>query len=275
MAPRRTTRTSNEEALPTTPAELARVIAQAIAQHEATRANSSGGSGGVGRRRTSENEDEAENPNHGCSYKTFMACKPWNFKGSEGAVGVVRWIEKMESVLDISGCSEDQRVKYSTCTFQDEALTWWNLQVQTLGRDAAYHLSWTELKSMLMEKYCPRSELLKLEAEFWNLAMVDANITAYTTRFHELSRLVPHMVTPEYKRVERYIWGLSPKIRSMVTASAPATIQSAVTLAHSLTDDVVRTGTLGKKESTGDNSGHKRKHSDSRRDRNSNSSDKR
>ena len=98
---------------------------------------------------------------------------------------------------------------------------------------------------------------------------------SYTTRFHELSRLVPHMVTPEYKRVERYIWGLSPKIRSMVTASAPATIQSTVTLAHSLTDDAIRTGTLGKKESSGDNSGHKRQHSDSRRGRNSNSSNKR
>ena len=117
----------------------------------------------------------------------------------------------MESVLDISCCSDSQRVKYSTCVFQDEALTWWNLQVQTLGREAAYNLSWDELKALLMEKYCPRSELQRIESEFWNLSMVDADVTAYTTRFHELSRLVPHMVNPEYKRVERYIWDFHPR----------------------------------------------------------------
>ena len=57
MAPRRTTQTTDDEAFPTTSAELARVIAQAIAQHEATRADSSGGSGGPGRRRTNDAEN--------------------------------------------------------------------------------------------------------------------------------------------------------------------------------------------------------------------------
>lgn len=56
MAPRRTTQPPNDEAFPTTSAELARVIAQAIAQHEATRADSSGGSGGPGRRRANDLE---------------------------------------------------------------------------------------------------------------------------------------------------------------------------------------------------------------------------
>ena len=274
MAPKRkTTRGTTDNAFPTTSEELARVIAQAIAEHKANRANSSGGSGGAGRR-GSENENgaEAENPVRGCSYKTFMTCKPCIFKGSEGAVGIVRWIEKMESVLDISGCSEDQKVRYATCTFQDEALSWWNLHVQSLGRDAAYALSWAELKTLMMEKYCPRSEVQKLEAEFWNLAMQGAEVTAYTTRFHELSRLVPHMVTPEYKRIERYIWGLSPKIRSMVTAAAPSTIQNVVTLAHSLTDDAVRIGTLLKKEvEKAEGSGNKRKWSNNKKGRNSDS----
>ena len=113
---------------------------------------------------------------------------------------------------------------------------------------------------MLMEKYCPRSELQKLESEFWNLSMSGAEITSYTTRFHELSHLVPHIVTPEYKRVERYIWGLSPKIRSMVTTAEPTSIQGVVTLAHSLTDDAVHMGALLKKEAEkGESSGEKRK----------------
>ncbi|GKC62269.1 hypothetical protein Tco_1094867 [Tanacetum coccineum] len=39
-----------------------------------------------------------------CFYADFMKCQPLNFKGNEGVVGLTRWIEKMESVLNICGC---------------------------------------------------------------------------------------------------------------------------------------------------------------------------
>ncbi|GJV79275.1 hypothetical protein Tco_1515145 [Tanacetum coccineum] len=40
-----------------------------------------------------------------CFYADFMKCQPLNFKGTEGVVGLTRWIEKMESVFNISGCA--------------------------------------------------------------------------------------------------------------------------------------------------------------------------
>ncbi|GKG47566.1 hypothetical protein Tco_0507051, partial [Tanacetum coccineum] len=36
----------------------------------------------------------------------------------------------------------------------------------------------------------------------WNHAMVGAGHAAYTDRFHELARLVPHLVTPESRMIE-------------------------------------------------------------------------
>ncbi|KAJ9566774.1 hypothetical protein OSB04_002740 [Centaurea solstitialis] len=66
----------------------------------------------------------------------------------------------------------------------------------------------------------------------------------YTTRFHELAKLVPHLVTPEQNRVDRYVWGLSPVIRGNVTAADPKTLQEAVNLANRLTNNVVRSGTF-------------------------------
>nr|GEY07035.1 reverse transcriptase domain-containing protein [Tanacetum cinerariifolium] len=42
-----------------------------------------------------------------CSYKEFMICQPFNFKGSEGAVGLIRWFERTESVFSRSNCTED------------------------------------------------------------------------------------------------------------------------------------------------------------------------
>nr|GFC85215.1 hypothetical protein [Tanacetum cinerariifolium] len=40
-----------------------------------------------------------------------MKCQPLNFKGTEGVVGLTRWIEKMKSVFQISGCAIENQVK--------------------------------------------------------------------------------------------------------------------------------------------------------------------
>ncbi|GKF04424.1 putative reverse transcriptase domain-containing protein, partial [Tanacetum coccineum] len=58
--------------------------------------------------------------------------------------------------------------------------------------------------------------------------MVGAGHTAYTNRFHELARLVPHLVTPESRKIERYVYGLAPQIREMMAATEPKTMQKAV-----------------------------------------------
>ncbi|KAD6454231.1 hypothetical protein E3N88_08937 [Mikania micrantha] len=47
----------------------------------------------------------AKEINHkGCSYKSFVSCKSKDFHGMEGAIGILEWIEKMESVISISYC---------------------------------------------------------------------------------------------------------------------------------------------------------------------------
>ncbi|GKG47459.1 hypothetical protein Tco_0506944, partial [Tanacetum coccineum] len=61
------------------------------------------------------------------SYKEFMSCQPFNFKGTEGAVGLIRWFERTESVFLRSNCTEDCKVKFATGTLTEEALSWWNL----------------------------------------------------------------------------------------------------------------------------------------------------
>ncbi|GJZ43374.1 hypothetical protein Tco_0590629 [Tanacetum coccineum] len=61
-----------------------------------------------------------------------------------------------------------------------------------------------------------------------------------------VARLVPHLVTPENKRIERYIYGLAPQIQGMVAATEPVTIQRAVKKAGTLTDEAVRNGSLKK-----------------------------
>ncbi|GKB93381.1 hypothetical protein Tco_0979518 [Tanacetum coccineum] len=42
-----------------------------------------------------------------CSYKEFMSRQPFNFKGTEGVVGLICWFKKTESVFSHSNCTED------------------------------------------------------------------------------------------------------------------------------------------------------------------------
>nr|GFC12262.1 hypothetical protein [Tanacetum cinerariifolium] len=58
-----------------------------------------------------------------CYYADFMKCHPLNFKGTEGAIGITGWIEKMEFVFNISGCAVENQVKFATCTLLDATLT--------------------------------------------------------------------------------------------------------------------------------------------------------
>ncbi|GJW24099.1 putative reverse transcriptase domain-containing protein [Tanacetum coccineum] len=121
-----------------------------------------------------------------CFYADFMKCQPLNFKGAEGVVGLTRWIEKMESVFNISGCAVENQVKFATCTLLGAALTWWNGQIRTLGPEA-YAMTWEVLKRKMTDKYCPQGEIKKLEIELWNLKVKGNDVPAYTERFQELT----------------------------------------------------------------------------------------
>nr|GFB22306.1 hypothetical protein [Tanacetum cinerariifolium] len=101
--------------------------------------------------------------------------------------------QKKEYVRDISGCSIDQKVKYTAGSFVGKALTWWNSQIRTLSQEVVVSMSWNDFKFMMIQEFCSSHEMQKLEYALWNHAMVGAGHATYTDRFHELVRLVPHL----------------------------------------------------------------------------------
>nr|GFD03550.1 putative reverse transcriptase domain-containing protein [Tanacetum cinerariifolium] len=91
----------------------------------------------------------------GCTYITFMKYEPHPFKGTEGAVALCQWFEKLESVFRISDCKERDKVKFATVTFQGRALTWWNRRIASMGIDAANGTPWTEVRKWMTEEFFP------------------------------------------------------------------------------------------------------------------------
>nr|GEX00193.1 hypothetical protein [Tanacetum cinerariifolium] len=170
-----------------------------------------------------------------CFYADFMKCQPLNFKGTEGMVGLTRWIEKMELVFQISGCAIENRVKFATCTLLDAALTWWNSQIRSLDPNA-YSMTWEVLKKKMTDKYCPQGEIKKLEIELWNLKVKENNVPGYIERFQELTLFCTKFIADETEKIDKYVSGLPDNNYGSVKASKPKTLDETIKLANDLMD---------------------------------------
>ncbi|GJW22754.1 reverse transcriptase domain-containing protein [Tanacetum coccineum] len=184
---------------------------------------------------TNRNTGEREAPvARQCSYKEFMSCQPINFKGMEGAIGLIRWFKRTESVFSRSNYTEVCKVKFSTGTLTEEALSWWNSFAQPIGIEEAYKITWVEFKKLLIKKYCPRTEFQKMEDEFYHLTVKGNDLKTYMGRFQELATLCPTMVPDYEKMMEVFIGGFPRSIEGNVTASKPQTLKEAINIAQRL-----------------------------------------
>ncbi|GJT92388.1 reverse transcriptase domain-containing protein [Tanacetum coccineum] len=170
------------------------------------------------------------------NYKEFISCQPFCFNGTEGAVGLIRWFERTESVFSRSRCAEENKVTFAT----------------------ANQITWTELKRLLTNKYCPRTEIKKMEDEFYGLTVNGSDLKTYIRRFQELAFLCPNMVPNSEKLMEAFIGGLPQSIEGNVTASKPQTLEEATNIAHRLMDQII------KRNSVQETNDHKRKIDDRR-----------
>ncbi|GJS51255.1 reverse transcriptase domain-containing protein [Tanacetum coccineum] len=239
MAPKRATRST-----PITPALTATTttvteaqlqaliyqgVAAAIAEAEASRVRNGYNVNGSGPRPAQTARE--------CSYSEFLKCKPLDFKGTEGVVGLTRWFEKMESVFSISNCPAASQVKFATCTLQDDALTWWNAHVKTTTTEAAHAMPWAALKKMMTDKYCPRGEIKKIETEMWNLKVKGTDVVTYSRRFQQLALMCSRMFPEEIDKIEKYIGGLPDMILGSVKASKSKTMQEVIEFTTELMED--------------------------------------
>ncbi|GJV21290.1 putative reverse transcriptase domain-containing protein [Tanacetum coccineum] len=160
------------------------------------------------------------------NYKEFISCQPFYFNGTEGAVGLIRWFEWTESVFSRSKCTEENKVTFATGTLTDDALSWWNAYAQPIGVDQANQITWTELKRLLTNKYCPRTEVRKMEDELYNLTVKGNDLKTYVRRFQELAVLCPNMIPNTEKLLEAFIGGLPRSIEGNVTKHTPVQVSS-------------------------------------------------
>nr|GEU76819.1 reverse transcriptase domain-containing protein [Tanacetum cinerariifolium] len=142
-------RTSTSEAPAMTQAAIRQLVVDSVATALETQATTMANADNANRNPEPREAHVARK----CSYKEFMSCQPFNFKGSEGAIGLIRWFERTESVFSRSNCTEDCKVKFATGTLTDEALSWWNSFAQPIGIEEAYKITWVEFKKLLIKNF--------------------------------------------------------------------------------------------------------------------------
>ncbi|GJR05057.1 putative reverse transcriptase domain-containing protein [Tanacetum coccineum] len=214
-------------------------VSAALANHETLR-NSTNGHGDGSHNSKTGIRGTVRTPRE-CTYKDFLNCKPLTFKGTEGVVVLSQWFKKMESVFHISNCAVENQVKFATCTFLGNALTWWNSHMKTVTQDVAYAMDWKALKKMMTVKYCPRGEIKKLEIELWNLKVKGTDVASYTLRFQELALMCSRMFHEESEEVEKYVGGLPDMIRGNLMSYQPNTMEKAIEFVNDQMDQKVLT----------------------------------
>nr|GEV85511.1 hypothetical protein [Tanacetum cinerariifolium] len=165
--------------------------------------------GGEGVDTTAVVKDAGEEKDDKVSRLGIHACDDMNHilvnnaNMTEGAVGLYRWFERMESTFGISECIERRKVKFAITTLHGRVLTW-------------------------------------LEDELRHLNLRDMDIAAYTKRFNELALLCPDVVPNKKKKVKLYIKGFPKVINGETTSSRPAMLNDVVRMAYTIIEQKIQ-----------------------------------
>ncbi|GJS35072.1 reverse transcriptase domain-containing protein [Tanacetum coccineum] len=106
----------------------------------------------------------------------------------------------------------------------------------------------TELKRLLTNKYCPRTEIKKMEDEFYGLTVNGSDLKTYIRRFQELAFICPNMVPNSEKLMEAFIGGQPQSIKGNVTASKPQILEEATNIAHRLMDQIIKRNSIARNQ---------------------------
>ncbi|GJS06926.1 putative reverse transcriptase domain-containing protein [Tanacetum coccineum] len=156
---------------------------------------------------------------------------------TELAVGLICWFERTES----------------------------NSFAQPIGIEEAYKITLSKFKKLLIKKYYPRTEVKKMEDEFYNLTVKGNDLKTYVRRFQELAVLCPSMVPNSEKLMEVLNQRVYQDVlKECLPLKKPQTLEEAITITQRLMDQVIKHNSV---HGTND---HKRKFDDRRTFNNNN-----
>ncbi|XP_057971322.1 uncharacterized protein LOC131160042 [Malania oleifera] len=153
----------------------------------------------------------------GSSIKEFMRLNPFAFEEGPDLVTAKNWIQQIKEILEVLGCTNDQKVCFSAFRMTGDAKRWW-LSVKLLEeqRLVKITLTYERFKELLFDRYFPSSVREEKIKEFTNLTQGNMTIREYATKFVELSCFALFLILNEVRKAKKFEKGPRCRIYELV-----------------------------------------------------------
>jgi hypothetical protein len=113
-------------------------------------------------------------------HREFMSHKPPTFASSLDPLHADDWLKSVEKMLNITQCSDQEKVLYASGRLTSPAADWWDSYVA--AHDAADTITWVEFITQFRNYHIPVG-LMKIKKEFLSLKQGNMSVSEYRDRF--------------------------------------------------------------------------------------------
>ena len=127
------------------------------------------------------NNNNQQQPPPRDRHREFMSHKPPTFSHSPDPLDADDWLKTVEKMLNITQCSDREKVLYASGRLEEPAADWWDAYTTTHAN--ANGITWEEFKTNFRSHHIP-SGLMKLKKkEFLVLKQGNMSVAEYRDKF--------------------------------------------------------------------------------------------
>ena len=148
-----------------------------------------------------------EEPGRSIERVQKLGAKPYDGSGDPEAAWL--WLDRVNKVYGVMGCTDEQRVLFSSFLMEDRAKDWWD----AMDRRYPEGMSWDQFQQEFTDRFFPQSHKDAKIEEFFKLEQKNMSVSEYEKKFSELVRLVSYIQADEVLKCKRFLAGLQHRIR--------------------------------------------------------------
>ncbi|CAA0810387.1 Unknown protein, partial [Striga hermonthica] len=115
----------------------------------------------------------------------FRGYNPEKFSGQGDPRLVEEWIQGLETIFEITECTERQRIICAQMQMTRDARLWWN-SYWGMRPGEKENLTWMQFKEMMEEKYYTAHYRAEMERQFLALKQGNRTVDEYEREFTRL-----------------------------------------------------------------------------------------
>jgi hypothetical protein len=168
---------------------------------------------------TNSQHQERNERREGCSSESFFKHNSPVFTGHEGPREADSWFETTQKLMLALNCTDAEMVNYGGLKLVGEASKWWDLTKASLKAELVkgVPVTWAHFKEKFYEQYVPHVQRQLWAEEFLTLTQGNMTVAQYSTKFIELSRYGPTLIPNDQAKAEKFLDGLSARIKEKIS----------------------------------------------------------